>query len=242
MDGVEHVPPRRAVANRKVASDAVHHGLPPVLARDTRVLILGSFPGEASLAARQYYAHPRNHFWPLLAALIDVPLAALPYRVAARRAPRERHRTVGHDRDLPATREPRRRDPQRRAWRSRAGAACRASARARLLQRQDGGARAPRVARRRAIGRLRCRRRRRRTRGRSPRSSRQWRAVARFLRGSGSTRHDDARAAVLRGNWRRGGPWRSLGACATTPSPLAPAASAGARPACARSIGWCPNA
>lgn len=56
------------------------HGLPPVLARDARVLILGSFPGEASLAAKQYYAHPRNHFWPLVGALIDVPLPALAYR------------------------------------------------------------------------------------------------------------------------------------------------------------------
>jgi TDG/mug DNA glycosylase family protein len=80
--------PHPVVVNRKVASDALHHGLPPVLARDTRVLILGSFPGEASLAAAQYYAHPRNHFWPLLAALIDVPLPALPYkaRLAALRA------------------------------------------------------------------------------------------------------------------------------------------------------------
>jgi TDG/mug DNA glycosylase family protein len=43
------------------------------------VLILGSFPGAASLAARAYYAHPRNHFWPLLAAVLDEPLAALAY-------------------------------------------------------------------------------------------------------------------------------------------------------------------
>jgi len=33
----------------------------------------------ASLAASQYYAHPRNHFWPLLAAVLNQPLPALPY-------------------------------------------------------------------------------------------------------------------------------------------------------------------
>ena len=55
------------------------HGLPPVLARHTRVLILGSFPGEASLAARQYYAHPRNHFWPMLGSVLGEPLADLAY-------------------------------------------------------------------------------------------------------------------------------------------------------------------
>ena len=74
------------------ASAARRRGLPPVLAADARVLILGSFPGEASLAARQYYAHPRNHFWPILGALLDEPLVTLDY--AARLARVRAHRVA----------------------------------------------------------------------------------------------------------------------------------------------------
>jgi hypoxanthine-DNA glycosylase len=54
-------------------------GFPPVVAESTHTLILGSFPGEASLAATQYYAHPRNQFWRLLGAVLGEPLPELDY-------------------------------------------------------------------------------------------------------------------------------------------------------------------
>lgn len=68
------------------------HGLPPVISRHARLVILGSFPGVASLQAQQYYGHPRNHFWPLLSAIWGLDLTALPYR---RRLAELRRRGLG---------------------------------------------------------------------------------------------------------------------------------------------------
>lgn len=52
----------------------------PIVDANTRLLILGSLPGEASLKADQYYAHPQNGFWRLIGGVIDRPdLATQPY-------------------------------------------------------------------------------------------------------------------------------------------------------------------
>lgn len=51
----------------------------PVVDDRTRLLILGSLPGDASLAAAQYYAHPQNGFWRLIGGVVGNDLAALPY-------------------------------------------------------------------------------------------------------------------------------------------------------------------
>ncbi len=61
------------------------NGLPPVLSKNIRTLILGSFPGRESLAQRQYYAHPRNQFWHLLSKVLDDDLVSVDYETRLQR-------------------------------------------------------------------------------------------------------------------------------------------------------------
>ena len=68
----------------------VKYGLPPIAGRDARLFVLGSLPGDASLAAQRYYAHPTNQFWRLLGSAIGEELQPLDYeqrleRLAERR-------------------------------------------------------------------------------------------------------------------------------------------------------------
>ncbi|PXA86246.1 DNA-deoxyinosine glycosylase [Nostoc sp. 3335mG] len=62
-----------------MTSDPVHHAFDMVVNERTRVLILGSLPGQQSLHERRYYANPANQFWRLLAPVVGLDLPALSY-------------------------------------------------------------------------------------------------------------------------------------------------------------------
>jgi TDG/mug DNA glycosylase family protein len=47
------------------------YGLPPILGKDPRVLILGSFPSKMSLERQHYYANPQNQFWKIMSDILS---------------------------------------------------------------------------------------------------------------------------------------------------------------------------
>lgn len=69
-------------------TDTLKRSFPPVVDAGTRVLVLGSLPGERSLAEQRYYAHPQNQFWRLMSPVAGQDLAPLAYteRLAALQA------------------------------------------------------------------------------------------------------------------------------------------------------------
>jgi hypoxanthine-DNA glycosylase len=81
-----------AAGRREIAEAAgapAKRSFAPILGENPRVLVLGTLPGEESLRVQQYYAHPRNLFWPILFALFDaVPAADYDTKLAFARARR----------------------------------------------------------------------------------------------------------------------------------------------------------
>jgi hypoxanthine-DNA glycosylase len=61
------------------SEEEIKRSFPPVVDKQTRLLVLGSLPGEESLARGQYYGNPRNHFWRLMSAVIGRDLVPLAY-------------------------------------------------------------------------------------------------------------------------------------------------------------------
>ena len=64
-----------------IVSLPLKRSFPPVVDIGVRVLVLGSLPGEESLAQGRYYANPRNQFWRLMSAVVGVDLMPLAYDV-----------------------------------------------------------------------------------------------------------------------------------------------------------------
>jgi len=61
-------------AERPASLERVVHAIDPVYDERSRVLILGTMPSPASREAGFFYGHPRNRFWPVMAALFGEPV------------------------------------------------------------------------------------------------------------------------------------------------------------------------
>ncbi|MBR3303418.1 MAG: DNA-deoxyinosine glycosylase [Bacteroidales bacterium] len=58
-------------------------GLAPLVGDNPRVLVLGSLPGDESIRRQEYYGHPKNLFWRVLAAVFD---DSVPYSYSDKKA------------------------------------------------------------------------------------------------------------------------------------------------------------
>ena len=55
-------------------NEILEHPFKPIVFKNTKTLILGSFPSIKSFENNFYYAHPRNQFWKILEALTGYPV------------------------------------------------------------------------------------------------------------------------------------------------------------------------
>ena len=54
--------------------ERINHNIEPLYDRNSRLLILGSFPSVKSREMQFFYGHPQNRFWRVIAALTDYPV------------------------------------------------------------------------------------------------------------------------------------------------------------------------
>lgn len=70
------------------------HDIEPVFNKESRILILGSFPSVKSREGHFFYGHPQNRFWKILSTLFGEPL---PQTIEEKKAMLQKHHTAVWD-------------------------------------------------------------------------------------------------------------------------------------------------